>query len=229
MILKARDKPILSILEWIRVRLMSIFYIKRTCIEKYHGKLCLNIQDRPEKLKVECKGFCAMLSRRFVYEVDNERERHMVDLVRKTCSCKVWDLIGIPCKHGIAAIYVNREKPEDYTHPCYYKDVYVKTYKTPLPPMPSKFKWISSGLPAPVAPNVYKPPGKPPIKRKKDADESRNPYKVSRENKLIICERCQREGHNARRCKANVTSETAWERRKRMQKAKSVSILYVFI
>ena len=73
--------------------------------------------------------------------------------------------------------------------------------------MPSKFKWISSGLLAPVAPNVYKPPGKPPIKRKKDANESRNPYKVSRENKLIMCKRCQRERHNARRCKANVTNE----------------------
>ena len=40
-------------------------------------------------MKVKSKGFCAMLSRRFVYEVDNERERRVVDLVRKTCSCRV--------------------------------------------------------------------------------------------------------------------------------------------
>ena len=73
MIVKARDKPILSMLEWIKVRLMSILYIKRTSIEKYGGKLCPNIEDRMEKLKVESKGFCAMLSGRFVYEVDNER------------------------------------------------------------------------------------------------------------------------------------------------------------
>ena len=72
-----------------------------------------------------------------VYEVDNERERNVVDLVGRTCSCKVWDLIGIPCKYGIAAISVNHEKPEDYTHPCYYKDAFVETYKTPIPPMPS--------------------------------------------------------------------------------------------
>ena len=52
---------------------------------------------------------------------------------------------GIPYKHGVAAIFVNREKPEDYTYPCYYKDAYVETYKTPIPPMPDQSEWMSSG------------------------------------------------------------------------------------
>ena len=85
-IVKARDKPILSMLEWIRVRLMSRLYMKRTSIEKYSSKLCLSIQEKLEKMKVKFKGFYAMPSVRFVYEVDNKREKHMVDLVRKTCS-----------------------------------------------------------------------------------------------------------------------------------------------
>ena len=33
MIVKAKDKPILSMLEWIRIRLMSGLYIKRIGIE----------------------------------------------------------------------------------------------------------------------------------------------------------------------------------------------------
>ena len=89
-----------------------------------------------EKMKVKSKDFYAMPSGRFVYEVDNERERHVVDLVRKTCNCTVWNLTGIPCKYGVAAIFMNRKKLEEYTHPCYYKDTYVKTYKTPIPLMP---------------------------------------------------------------------------------------------
>ena len=119
MIVKTRDKPILSMLEWIRVRLMSKLYIKKVGIEKYGGKLCPSIQDKLEKLKLESRSFCAMPSGRFVYEVDNERERHVVDLVGRTCSCRAWDLTEIPCKHGVATIFVNREKPKDYTHPCY--------------------------------------------------------------------------------------------------------------
>ena len=105
MIMKARNKLILSMLEWIRVRLMSRLYIKKIYIEKYGGKLCPSVQKKLEQLKLECKGFCAMPSGRFVYEVDNERERHVVDMVNKTCSCIVWDLTGIPCKYGVAAIF----------------------------------------------------------------------------------------------------------------------------
>ena len=88
MIVKARDKLILSMLKWIRVRLMTRLYTKKIGIEKYRGKLCPSIQDKLEKLKLESKGIYAMPSRRFVYEVDNERERHMVDLVGKTCNCR---------------------------------------------------------------------------------------------------------------------------------------------
>ncbi|XP_023888211.1 uncharacterized protein LOC112000331 [Quercus suber] len=107
-----------------------------------------------------------MPSGRFVYEVDNERERHAVDLVNRTCSCRALDLTRIPCKHGVAAIFVNREKLKDYTHPCYYKDAYVETYKTSIPLMPGQSKWMSSGQPKPVAPIVSKPPGRPPMKER---------------------------------------------------------------
>ena len=123
---------------------------------------------------------------------------------------------------------MNREKPEDYTHPCYYKDAYVETYKTPIPPMLGQSEWMSSGQPKPVAPIVYKLPGRPPMKKKRDADEP-NSYKVSRANRSVRCGRCQQEWHNARGCKANVTGETLWERRQRLQKGKYVSFYNFFL
>ena len=43
MIVKARDKLILSMLEWIKVRLMTRLYTKKIGIEKYCGKLCPSI------------------------------------------------------------------------------------------------------------------------------------------------------------------------------------------
>ena len=58
MIVKARDKPILSMLKWIKVRLISRLYIKKIFIEKYGGKLCPSIQDKLEKLKLKSKNFC---------------------------------------------------------------------------------------------------------------------------------------------------------------------------
>ena len=114
MILKARDKPILAMLEWIRVRLMTNLYKKRNGIEKYVGKVCPNIQDKLEKLKQESIPFCATPSGKFMYEVDNDRERHVVNLTNRTCSCRIWDLTRLPCKHGITAIFKNLEKVDIY-------------------------------------------------------------------------------------------------------------------
>ena len=210
MILEARDNPILAMLEWIRVRLMTKQYKKMKGIAKYTGKVCLDIQDKLEKLKHESIPFSATPTSSFMYKVDNGRERHVVDLTKKACSCRIWDLIGLPCKHGISAIVKNLEKVEDYVHPCYLKETFAKTYKEIIQPMPGQSKWVETNQSAPIAPHVYKPLGRPPKQRKRDPEEPRNPYRVSRMNKTIKCGKCKKEEHNARGCKADITSETSW-------------------
>ena len=85
-------------------------------------------------------------------------------------------MTGIPCKHGVAVIYKNLERPEDYMHACYRKDAYVVTYKEMITPLPSQDEWGETNQLAPVAPIVYKSPSRPPMKSKKDADELNNPY-----------------------------------------------------
>ena len=186
--------------------------------------MCPNIQDKLEKLKYESIHFNVTPSDRFMYEVDNGRERHVVDLVRKTCSCRIWDLIGLPCKHGIFAIVKNLEKVEDYVHPCYLKETFGETYKKIIQPMPGQSEWVETNHPAPITPHVYKPPGRPQKQRKKDPEEPMNPYRVSRVNKTIKYGKCQKEGHNAKGCKAGITGETQWQRRDRLAKSKAVSI-----
>jgi hypothetical protein len=94
MILPARDKLMLSMLEWIRVGLMTRLHTKRIVMEKYDGSVCPNIQDKLEKLKMESRSFSAMPSGRFKYEMDNDYERNVVDLTKKEC-CRIWDLTGI--------------------------------------------------------------------------------------------------------------------------------------
>ena len=129
MILEARDNPILAMLEWIRVRLMTKQYKKMKGIAKYTGKVCLDIQDKLEKLKHESIPFSATPTGSFMYKVDNGRKRHVVNLIRKACRYRIWDLTGLPCKHGISAIVKSLEKVEDYVHSCYLKETFVETYK----------------------------------------------------------------------------------------------------
>jgi len=83
MILDARDKPIIAMLEWIRVRLMTRMYSNRTEIEKFTSDICPNIMQKLKQLKVDSISFSAIPLGCFIYEVDNEYERHVVNLTRK--------------------------------------------------------------------------------------------------------------------------------------------------
>ena len=106
-------------------------------MEKYGGSVCPNVQNKFEKLKMESRSFSTMPSGRFKYEMDNYYERHVVDLTKKECTCRIWDLTGIPCKHGVAAIYKNLEHPEDYIHDFYLNETYLDVYSEIIHPMPS--------------------------------------------------------------------------------------------
>ncbi|GJY77727.1 mutator type transposase [Tanacetum coccineum] len=48
----------------------------------------------------------------------------VVNVVARTCTCRRWELAGIPCKHVVATNWVmslNNEAgiPEEWVHPCY--------------------------------------------------------------------------------------------------------------
>ena len=113
-------------------------------MKKYGGSMCPNVQDKLEKLKMESRSFFAMPSGRFKYEVDNDYERHVVDLTKKECTCRIWDLTGILCKHGVAVIYKNRVHFEDYLHECYLKEAYLDVYSEIIHPMPGQDEWIKT-------------------------------------------------------------------------------------
>ena len=88
---------------------------------KYKGEPCPNIQDKLETLKNESRNcFCTFAGDK-KFEVDFYSTQHVVDLIGKTCSYRMWELLGVPCNHAIAAIFANREKPEVYVHAYFSK------------------------------------------------------------------------------------------------------------
>ncbi|KAL7243203.1 hypothetical protein ACSBR1_015588 [Camellia fascicularis] len=124
-ILEANDKPIISMLEWIRMRVMHRIQIKKEGMEKYTGEICPNIVKDLEALKVQARNCFATYCGDRKFEVDCGDTTHIVDLEERKCSCRMWDFSGIPCKHAVSSIFVQREKPEDYVHPYYSKQHYL--------------------------------------------------------------------------------------------------------
>lgn len=64
----------------------------------------------------------------------------VVNMPKRECTCRRWELTGIPCKHAVAAINDmakhNKESidnqvaiPEDYVSPCYWLTTWKETYQ----------------------------------------------------------------------------------------------------
>ena len=118
-------------------------------------EICPNIVKDLAALKVQTRNCFATYCGDRKFEVNCGDNTHIVDLEERKCRCRMWDLIGIPCKHTIGSTNVQREKPEDYMHPYYSKDHYLVAYNSMMHPVPGQHDWVEIGLPV-VAPPLYR-------------------------------------------------------------------------
>ncbi|XP_058216684.1 uncharacterized protein LOC131327546 [Rhododendron vialii] len=87
-ILEARDKPIISMLEWIRRKVMNRFQIKRMGMEKYNQAICPRIMAKLDVMKKDSKDSFAHFCGEYKFEVDCHDTTYTVDLKEKTCGCR---------------------------------------------------------------------------------------------------------------------------------------------
>ena len=69
--------------------------------------------------------------------------RYAVKLELKTCSCRLWQVSGKPCKHALAFIAkLSREvRMDDFVHDYFSVDKLRKAYSGVFNPMTSKHFW----------------------------------------------------------------------------------------
>ncbi|KAK4407961.1 hypothetical protein Sango_0377100 [Sesamum angolense] len=97
-ILDAREKPILTMLEWIREYLMRRMQENRdkSCT-KWKDKLCPKIQQILQKHANKVSDCMPIKADDFHYQISCfDGSQHCVDLGSKSCSCRKWQLSGIP-------------------------------------------------------------------------------------------------------------------------------------
>ncbi|XP_059663614.1 uncharacterized protein LOC132309316 [Cornus florida] len=202
-ILPARDKPILYMLEWIRKHLMMRFQNKRDFMNSKVGLLCPEIQKEINKRK-RCARFCKVRYAGYhKYEVECRGVSDAVDIGNNTCTCKVWEVSGIPCNHAIACTFVRREVVEIYVDPYYHRETYLKAYVDLIHPIPMR-RLLNSEPTDPLEPPTYrKPTGRPKKARNKKNDEASTSTKLTRSMEALKCSKCNEYGHNTRTCKVN--------------------------
>ncbi|KAL0448493.1 UNVERIFIED_CONTAM: hypothetical protein Slati_1405700 [Sesamum latifolium] len=172
-ILDAREKPILTMLEWIREYIMRRMQQNRDRSNtKWKHKLCPKIQQILQKQASKVSDCMPIKADDLHYQVSCfDGSQHCVDLGAKSCSCRKWQLSGIPCKHACCAIYHKKSDPIDYITDCYSVDTYRRVYEPAIQPMSHEGLWSDSLIIPPLPPNFGRGPGRPAKARRREAGE----------------------------------------------------------
>ncbi|XP_038698484.1 uncharacterized protein LOC119996055 [Tripterygium wilfordii] len=165
-ILAAREMPIASMLEAIINYLMSRWADNREKIQSFKGIVLPRIQKRLDRNWNDSGRWIARWAGRGKFGVTNMQDTFTVDLDEKECSCRLWDLTGIPCSHAISCINFKEESVESYVPSCFKKDAYELCYWPLILPMNGPKLWENTGMPDILPPPICKKRGRPKKKRR---------------------------------------------------------------
>ncbi|CAL2276488.1 unnamed protein product [Prunus armeniaca] len=167
-ILDSRDKSILTCLERIRVYIMLRMAKRRIAGTVWRHPVGPRIVKIIEKNKLGASQCIPRLAGESKYQVSHMYGgEYVVNLKAKTCSCRRWDLCGIPCSHAISCIFQKEANVFDFAHDCYKKEAYLSSYEPMVHQIPSMDQWQRTNWP-PIKPPPYnKQPGRPRKSRNK--------------------------------------------------------------
>ncbi|KAH1247036.1 hypothetical protein GmHk_06G017020 [Glycine max] len=204
-ILHYRCKPIITMLEEIRSYIMRTMAARKVKLSGKPGPLCPVQYKRLEKefhfanqwTPIWCGDNMGLR-----YEVHMWGNKVEVNLGEWTCTCGVWQLTGMPCRHAIATITHKGGKPEDMCHEWLSIEAYNKTYQHFIEPVQGPQYWAQTQYTHPVPPHKKVQRGRPKKNRRRSVDEDNvTGHKLKRKLAEFTCGRCGQTNHNIRSCK----------------------------
>ncbi|KAJ8617627.1 hypothetical protein MRB53_013813 [Persea americana] len=133
--------------------------------------------------------------------MDDDLQR-IVNMGNRICTCRRWQLDGVPCIHAMTAIAHRREQSEDYCHVCYIVSTYKTCYESIIHPLLDKRMWEHFGTTPILPPHDRRPPGRPQVNRRKGPNETTmSSQRWVRRRQMVKCGLCGRFGHNMKTCK----------------------------
>ena len=202
-IIEARCKTLIYMLEDIRLTVMVRMQKRRDAMKLWDDVYCPKTRFTLEKNKKEHRFWSTTYSGNNQFEVKNGPHGYVVDLNEKTCSCRLWELNGIPCPHSVSAIYYMKDDPDKYVSDWYKVERIQKSYGFYMKPLNGEKMWKKQPYDKMDPPENRRMPGRPKKQRHRESHEAdrRNSSEISRRGRQMKCGKCGQYGHNKKTCK----------------------------
>nr|KAJ0197285.1 hypothetical protein LSAT_V11C700374720 [Lactuca sativa] len=146
--------------------------------------ICPEIRDKVNLLKKAQRHYQVLPSGLNQFEVRGAIDAYEVDIERKTCSCRLWQLNGYGCAHSVASIsFLNRDV-EAYVDNMFSTTTFRNAYNYRIAPMNSSDMWPETNYTPPLPPINRRMPG-----HHKATCPQRRPQKlnVKKQKKQKVC------------------------------------------
>nr|KAJ0193822.1 hypothetical protein LSAT_V11C800417780 [Lactuca sativa] len=144
-IIEAQKKPIITMLEEIRLYVMERMYNQKLMRQKWDLEIRPSIRNRIEKMKEQQRCWDVVQSGKQEYE----------------------QLSGIPCVHAIVAIFYLNGNVKDYVAVWFKTSVFESFYRYPVKPINGANMWPDVQYDPILPPRRKRMPGRLKVNRRK--------------------------------------------------------------
>ena len=187
-------------LDTIFYKMMQRIETKKREALKWPGTVCPKILKKLDKFTEWSVGAFVQLSADGLYHVRTSEieKEYTVDIKKKICDCRRWQLSGIPCHHAIACCRFDRIEVESLVHSCYKIESYMQAYGYNLVPLRAQAYWQKMNGVHVFPPLYTKVMGRPKTNRKKSPEEKEKKGNtvVTRHGITMHCGICGKADHN---------------------------------
>ena len=120
---------------------MERMHEKLSDISKVTDIICLRIRRKLEEVKYNSRLCIIKPAVGEKFQVAIGIDKFVVDLKTLTCSCRTWQLTGIPCIHACVSIHFMKRDSANYVHAYYSVEKYISTYAIGLEPINGPNMW----------------------------------------------------------------------------------------
>ncbi|KAL4311594.1 hypothetical protein GQ457_01G029640 [Hibiscus cannabinus] len=190
--------PITQVIETIRRKMMEFIYTRKMDSDQWSSRLTPSAEENLQRSLVDSRSLEVLLSPgTSCFKVRDTLDiLNVVSLENWECSCREWQINGLPCLHAAAAIEHVGKDVYDYCNRYFTTEAFKITYSESINPIPfldgCGQRESSEVLVHP--PCITRPVGRP--KERKHALKSKQAVK-----RKLQCSKCKMLGHNKRKCK----------------------------